>query len=94
LSNAAKKQLKSWLREDYRLYDHFKEKFKADLTRFGLGRMKFELTRLRSANAEVEKTCVKERVPSSRLGGIYKLWGKDLVGYRFEIMHFTWVSVP
>ena len=49
---------------------------------FGTARMSHELSQLRSVNAEARKACLNTTVASARLKGIYKLWGRDLVGYQ------------
>ena len=65
-------------------FSFVRKKFEALMETFGSARMSHELSRLRSVNAQARKACLNTTatVASKRLKGIYKLWGKDLVGYQ------------
>lgn len=59
-----------------------RRKFEALMETFGTARMSHELSKLRAVNGEARRACLNTTVASTRLRGIYKLWGKDLVGYQ------------
>ena len=61
------------------LYEHFRDKFRSSIEA-AVG-LEDDLAKLAEANREVRQQCVNETVDSSKLEGIYKLWGKGLVGY-------------
>ena len=57
LSEVARAALKEYLAADYKLYNHFKKKFDAQVSSFGARRMKQERGTLELANAKMKERC-------------------------------------
>jgi len=81
LSEEARKELASWLKQDYKLYHHFTARFEEAVKDFGEENMARELDNLAKANEATAKRCGFEAKPNSQLKGDFKLYGKDTLGY-------------
>ena len=81
LSAEARAALKEYLAADYKLYNHFKKKFEAQVNSFGTRRMEQELEILGLANANMKKRCGINKVDNDKVSGDNKLWGQGLVAY-------------
>ena len=84
LSDKARKALKEWLKSDYKLYDHFTDKFEREVARMGASKMATERQILSEANRKIRDTCVIEKAEYSELPVTYRNWGKGVEGYRMN----------
>jgi len=84
LSIEARHALEDYLAADYRLYNHFRQRFSQRVQQFGQHRMEKELNILRHANENMKERCGLEATINSQLRGEEKLWGPGLIGYHLE----------
>ena len=76
LSDEARRALEEWLKSDYELYNHFREKFEREVERFGASKMATERQILAAANRKIRDTCVIEKAEYSALPETYRNWGQ------------------
>ena len=84
VSKKAREALKSWLKGDYVIYDHFRKKFQEHVENFGLDKMEHELEILRHANSEMAKQCEIKQVSNEELNPDDKLYGSGVLGYKMN----------
>ena len=82
LNETTKSNLKKYLKYDYMLYNHFKNKFENKLNKFGQNKMDSELEKLAAANADISAACSVTAEDNSALRGDSAWWGPGLVGYK------------
>jgi len=81
LSDEARQALEEYLEADYRLYNHFKNKFNKRMIEYGEKNMNQELAKLNKENKKTKATCDLQEVKNENLEGESKLWGKGVLGY-------------
>ena len=84
LSKKARKYLKSWLKGDYVIYDHFRKKFQEYVENFGLDKMDRELEILRHGKSDMTKKCEFRQVSNEELNANDKLYGSGILGYKMN----------
>ena len=82
LNNETRSKLKEFLKADYMLYDHFKEKLKKKIEAYGNAKMDEEVAKLETKNVEITKECSITSEDNRKLGGNQKWWGANLIGYK------------
>lgn len=82
ISDETRQLLKVIMNQDYKVYNHFKEKFHQKLEEFGSSKMQKEIEELERVNNEITEKCNFEEADNKKLSGKFKWWGNsDLVGY-------------
>ena len=70
------------MNQDYKVYNHFKEKFDQKLEEFGSSKMQKEIEDLERINSEMTDKCNFEEADNKKLSEKFQWWGNsDLVGY-------------
>ena len=84
ISQETRELLAEIMKPDYKLYNHFKKKFENRVEQFGRERMKYEVSKLKSANEKKIEECGIVSKDNNELSGEYK-WAErleaDIVGY-------------
>ena len=82
LSPETRKLLEKIMEPDFKVYNHFKDKFWKAVVNFGDKKMTAELEDLDRVNIEITEHCDFVAADNSRLSGKFKWWGPaQLVGY-------------
>ena len=81
LSEGARAALQEYLAADYKLYNHFKNKFEIQVRKFGERKMEQELGTLRLANTNMKERCSINKVDNDKVSGHNKLWGQGVLAY-------------
>ena len=82
LSEKARAKLKEWLKADYKLYDHFKDKLAKKMECFGSKEMACQLKTFIKLNKEAEEKCPMKYVPKAELPKADRPWGAGVLGYQ------------
>merc|ERR1719483_1859814 len=67
ITETAREQLKTWLRADFQLYEHYKAKFELEVEKYGREDLARDVATLRELNDDLIKDCVKEVADNSKL---------------------------
>merc|ERR1711915_243167 len=81
LSNETRSKLRDFLRADYKLYNHFREKLNSKIESFGREKMHEEVAKLESRNEEITQECSINSVENQKLRSSQKWWGANIIGY-------------
>ena len=79
LSEKARRALEEWLKSDYELYNHFREKFEKEVAKMGASKMATERQILAAANGKIRDTCVIGKAEYSALPVTYRNWGQGRI---------------
>ena len=82
LKPETRKLLEKIMEPDFKVYNHFKDKFLKAVVNFGNIEMEEELAHLDRVNTEITEKCDFKAADNSKLSGKFKWWGPaKLVGY-------------
>lgn len=85
LSAMGREKLSSWMAADYKLYNHFQDKFQQEIENYGGQlKLKHELEILKHANQEVEQDCVIKQVDNTELAPEDRLHGHGVMSYQIN----------
>ena len=82
MNETTREHLKTYLKSDYMLYNHFYRIFKNKSKQLGQERIVSELDNLSKVNADKAKACSVTASDNSALRGDSAWWGPGLVGYK------------
>lgn len=83
LNTVTKQRLAKYLKSDYMLYNHFREKFIEKMSSFGFEKIEREVEELNKLNKNLADVCSLRAKPNALLRGDQKWYGPSfLVGYQ------------